>query len=349
MSDRSDVRIIEPVPYTVVQRRGYDRRRAHPGNPGGPVLGRGRLRLSFQHGAPPGSAYGLRLAGASVGIEVRRSGDRCSAEIDLPAGGWYRGELFATAPGGSEERLADVGPVGVGEVYVIAGQSYAGNWNDERLRVLDPEGRVAALDPRTGAWRVAHDPQPLVAEDNGTFGSIWPEAMGLLLPVVGVPVGMANVSVGATASRQWLPDTPLFANLERICRLLGDFRAVLWQQGESDILEGVDGGEWEARISGIKAELDRRLGFSRPWMPAKSTLHPTVYHLPDREQAIRDAVERLWSSPGFLRGPDTDVLGGENRSGPEGRRHFSAQGQRRAGLLWFSALWSHLGSLGGEE
>jgi hypothetical protein len=84
-------------------------------------------------------------------------------------------------------------------------------------------------------------------------------------------------------------------------------------------------------------------------MPAKSTLHPTVYHLPDREQAIRDAVERLWSSPGFVRGPDTDVLGGGNRSGPEGRRHFSAQGQRRAGLLWFSALWSHLGSLGGEE
>jgi hypothetical protein len=201
---------------------------------------------------------------------------------------------------------------------------------------------VAALDPRGGAWRVAHDPQPLVAEDTGALGSIWPEAMSLLQSVTGVPVGMANVSVGATASRQWLAGTPLFANLERVCRALGDFRAVLWQQGESDVIEGARAAEYVGRVAAIKTELDRRLGFVRPWLLAKSTLHPTVYSNPEGEQEIRGAIDALWAREGFRPGPDTDVLGGESRSGLDGSRHFSLVGQRRAGLLWFAALWRQL-------
>ncbi len=65
---------------------------------------------------------------------------------------------------------AAVEPVGVGEVFLIAGQSYAAGCNDGLLRVNDPEGRVVCYDPAAKSWRVAHDPQPVV----GDGGTIWP-------------------------------------------------------------------------------------------------------------------------------------------------------------------------------
>jgi hypothetical protein len=60
------------------------------------------------------------------------------------------------------------------------------------------------------------------------------------------------------------------------------------------------------------------------------------------EGAIRAAIDQLWKLPGFHPGPDTDILGRENRGGPTTRRHFSGIGQRRAGLMWFSTVWNEL-------
>lgn len=71
-------------------------------------------------------------------------------------------------------------------------------------------------------------------------------------------------------------------------------------------------------------------------------MHPTVYNRPAEEGQIRNAIDQLWHLPGIRPGPDTDVLGGENRGGLGTRRHFSGIGQRRAALLWFAALWSSL-------
>jgi hypothetical protein len=100
-----------------------------------------------------------------------------------------------------------VEPVGVGEVLVVAGQSYADSANDELLKVDDPQGRVAAYDRTKNSWRVAHDPQPNIAPG----GTIWPPLGDLLLPLLQVPVGFLNVAVGGTASRQWLPGGPPLA------------------------------------------------------------------------------------------------------------------------------------------
>ena len=265
--------------------------------------------------------------------------------MDCAAGGWYRGELEARGPAGRIARTP-VGPFGIGEVYIVAGQSYASNCNDELTRIEDPDGRVAALDPQSGSWRTAHDPQPVVQQETWRLGTIWPSTMNLLFPLIRVPIGLVTVAVGATSSTQWLPGTPLFDNLEAAGRAVGDFRAILWQQGESDVMERVTKDDYARRIMVIKTELDRRLAFARPWIAAKSTLHPTVYSMPEQEQAIREAIDNLWKTPGFFPGPDTDVLGGEYRSGMQGSRHLTLAGQRAAGLLWFAALWGHLAAGG---
>ncbi len=274
-------------------------------------------------------------------LVTERVDDLMLSEVDLPAGGWYLGELENCGVGASDSG-ASVGPFGIGEVYVIAGQSYVSNSNDELTRIEDPEGRVSALDVPSGTWRIAHDPQPVAPQTAARRGSIWPSAMNLLFPLIGVPIGMANVAAGGTASRQWMPGTPLFDNLATAGRSLRDFRAVLWQQGESDVIENLPPDEHGRRIPAIRAALETQWGFSKPWIVAKSTFHPTAYDFPDREQGIRDAIDGFWHAPGFLQGPDTDILGGAYRSGRDGSRHFTLAGQRSAGLLWFAAIWSHL-------
>jgi lysophospholipase L1-like esterase len=92
----------------------------------------------------------------------------------------------------------------------------------------------------------------------------------------------------------------------------------------------------------MRSQANRAWDAQRPWLLAKSTLHPTVYNDPLGEAAIRQAIEDLISKYGFQRGPDTDRLDGLNRGPMESRRHFTAPGQRNAAAMWFAAISEQL-------
>jgi hypothetical protein len=234
--------------------------------------------------------------------------------------------------------VGSVEPIGVGEVFVVAGQSYAGGHNDEVLKVADPSQAVSTYDWQTKTWRVANDPPP----HNGDGGSIWPPLGDLLVPTLRVPVAFVNVSVGATSTTKWMPTGPLHKRLREVGCEIGPFRAVLWQQGESDVIEKTSTDDYVGNMRELRAAANEAWGFDPPWLLAKSTLHPTVYNDPGGERRIRAAIDQLWRQPGFRPGPDTDVLGGDNRGDAKSRRHFSALGQKRAALLWFAVLWNEL-------
>jgi len=352
------VSITDPKPYQVIQRTGYHAKQAYANHPGGPCLGEGTLAITGvvarrSKGRLEARTLLLQDAyGAAVDwrvLDVEWEGELFTATFLVPAGGWYRLELryIDEARGVWSDPVA-VDPVGVGEVFIIAGQSYAENCNDSCMQVEDPQGRISALDPISQAWRIAHDPQPTVNAYNDPQeclkGSIWPAAMNHLLPLIRVPIGMVNVAVGATASRQWMPNEPLFEHLRRAGEVVGPFRGLLWQQGESDVIENVPTEVYKSRLQAIKAALEQHWGHSFPWLPAKSTLHPTVYIKPSEEGDIRRAIEELWSTPGFLPGPDTDILAGIglHRAGEEASGHFTLLGQQQAGLLWCMAIWNLL-------
>jgi len=342
----SEVRWLSPVPHRVVQRRGFDPRQAHDHAEGGPRRGGADLELAWKAAsdeqpqwqarvvALPG-AFGVSTGWINLETTIRDGVHR--ARLRIEAGGWYRLELRGVV----EENTVATGvvePVGVGEVFLVAGQSYAEGANDELLKVGEVAGRVTALDVETGAWQVAHDPQP----HRGTGGTIWPPLGDLLVPLLQVPVGFVNVAVGGTAIRQWLPGETLYAGLLAGARGAGDFRAVLWQQGESDVIEKTTTEVYCERLRTLRSAFEKETGSSAPWLLAKSTLHPTVYNDPVGEGRIRQAIEVLWDEPGFARGPDTDLLNGDNRGGLGTRRHFTGLGQRRAAQLWFAALWTEL-------
>ncbi|MEO8498977.1 MAG: sialate O-acetylesterase, partial [Planctomycetota bacterium] len=251
------------------------------------------------------------------------------------AGGWYRLELRCRA-GDDIRAAAAVEPIGVGEVFVVAGQSYATNCNDERLTVADSQHRVVAFDSAKHSWDVANDPQPVFDGSDG--GSIWPPLGDALAKELQVPIGFANVGIGGSSSAQWLPAGNLFPRLVAAGKSLGTFRAVLWQQGESDVLTKNTSDGYVANVNTIRETAAKAWGLDPPWLLAKSTHHPTVYNDPEGEGRIRAGIDELVKQPGFRAGPDTDTLTGENRGDINSRRHFTGIGQRRAAELWLASI-----------
>ncbi|MFO0945765.1 MAG: sialate O-acetylesterase [Planctomycetota bacterium] len=265
--------------------------------PGGPRLGSAKVPVRGAFSNIPVSTFTYRVVplenAFGVGtdwspLEGKFAGNEFQAEANVPAGGWYRLEVRQNAEG-KEIANVSVAPFGVGEVFLIAGQSYAAGANDALTRVDDPQGRVVALDVQTNAWQRADDPMPHV----GDGGTIWPGLGNLLLPVLRVPIGFVNVAVGGTSSRQWLPGEKLYLNLQDAGKRVGDFRFVLWQQGESDVIENTSTEKYVANLSAIRGSLAKSWGFSPLWLLAKSTLHPTVYNNPVGEEKIRLGIERL--------------------------------------------------------
>jgi len=262
-------------------------------------------------------------------------GQTFQAAARIPAGGWYRLECRCRI-GDNLLATGAVEPIGVGEVFVVGGQSYATNCNDERLTVADPRQRVLAFNLAKQTWAVANDPQPVFDGSDG--GSIWPSLGDALAKEFEVPIGFANVAIGGSSSAQWLPEGNMLPRLISAGKSLGDFRAVLWQQGESDVIAKNSTAGYVANIGRIREAAEKGVGISRPWLLAKSTHHPTVYNDPEGEGRIRAGIDELVKLPTFRAGPDTDTLKGENRGDKNSRRHFSGIGQRRAAEMWLSSI-----------
>lgn len=338
--------LLQPLPNSVAQREGYQPLQAHINETTGTALGSAEIPVEAAFEPQVGEVFQFRTQlmtdayGRAIDwtpFPTERQATQVRGRVRLPAGGWYRLEVRQLV-NETVTGAAAVERIGVGEVIVIAGQSYADGSNDELQKVDEPQGRVVAYDVVQKSWRIANDPQPNIVQG----GTIWPACGDLLVPMIRVPVGFVNAAVGGTSSRQWLPGTTLFERLKVAGAALPRFRAVLWQQGESDVIENVSTEQYVRNLTLIREELTKTWGFEAPWLLAKSTLHPTVYVKPVEEGRIRDAIQKLYSLPGFFPGPDTDVLGGENRGGLNSKRHFSPIGQRRAALLWFNALWNEL-------
>ncbi len=352
-AEEAGIELKEPISWQVVQRQGFTPAQAHVNHVGGPALGFADVRVRGKYALGNATTWEYRVVpwkqksdveATWTKFDVLQNADQWEGTIRIAGGGWYRLEIRALSEGRTVS-VSHVEPFGVGEVFVIAGQSYAAGANDELLKVEDPEQRVSAFDVTTGTWQVANDPQPIV----GDGGTIWPPLGDILVPLVRVPVGFVNVAEGGTASREWLPGVRLYKRLSDAGKTIGQFRAVLWQQGESDVIEKVPTKIYVERLSTIRQELARAWGFAPTWLLAKSTLHPTVYIDPDHEGQIRSAIEHLCTLPGFRPGPDTDILGGSNRGALGSRRHFTGIGQRRAAWLWFAAIWQELNHPRGEK
>ena len=181
---------------------------------------------------------------------------RFSGDFKLLAGGWYALKVRFRKSTADPAVLGEaaIEHVGVGDIFVVAGQSNSSNHGAEQQKTTT--GLVAASDGKK--WQLANDPQPGASGGQGSFQPPFGDAMATKFQV---PVGIIACGIGATSVREWLPKGATFPNpptLEGRVRQLPNgeweskgeafdmltsrmkqlgskgFRAVLWHQGESD-------------------------------------------------------------------------------------------------------------------
>jgi hypothetical protein len=264
---------------------------------------------------------------------------RFGTTLSVPSGGWY--ELQWREGEGDRKRVG-VRRFGVGEVFVVAGQSNSTNCGNPSTPIYND--RVSAFDGQR--WHHAHDPMPGV-QDHTTGGSPWPQFADLLQRSLRVPVAVASVGHGDSSILDWQPGIPpreegvgkaLYPGLRDRLAALGDIRAVLWHQGETDAREGMSEDEYVESFVRLKDALRKDTGASPPWLVAR------VSFLPRNSEAamleIRRAQQRLWAEGYALRGPDTDDLQGVLRAGDH--THFSRLGLEVHAERWFAMVWSEL-------
>ena len=240
-------------------------------------------------------------------------------------GGWYRIEA-RTSEGEGLTSEAAVEKVGVGEVFITAGQSNSAN---SGLPQLAPEeDRVSAWGP--DGWQHAQDPQPIAT---GGGGTPWPVLGDLLVREYRVPVGFISVGWGGTSVREWLPHLALYPRLRDALDVVQQhgLRAILWHQGESDNNGGTRFEDYVTRLQTVIGESRSDAGFDVPWGIALVSFAGAVA---DRIIDAQNAV--IASDPLVFEGPATDPL-----VGPEWRHdgiHFNEPGLREHARLWWETI-----------
>jgi len=248
------------------------------------------------------------------------------SRVKSPAGGWYRIALQESGKGGKNVSEIIIDNVGVGEVFVGAGQSNSTNCGE--FKTCQKSGMVSAFDGES--WRPGDDPFPGV-QDGSAGGSYYPAFGDALFEKYGVPVGIASTGYGGTSVNQWQPADALHKGMmARIHQLgRGGFRAVLWHQGESDC--HINCTDYYEKMIPVIRSSTQKAGWEFPWFVVQAT-----YHNPEKmsDPEIRMAQKRLWDDRIALEGPDTDVLVGMDRDLNGQGIHFSPQGLKKHGRMW---------------
>jgi hypothetical protein len=311
-----------------------------------------------------GNSPFANLPGDWEALSFDRQSGAFHSNVRTPAGGWYRFEL-RLVQNGKPAASIEIPHVGVGEVFVVAGQSNATNYGEVRQETRS--GMVAAFG--ADGWRLANDPQPGV-QDGSKNGSFIPSFGDAISEKFHVPVGVVAVGHGSASVRQWLPkgsrfgtpptmgkfvtkvgdnewecDGTLFDGMMNAINRLGrgGFRALLWHQGESDAHQqpqyDISAEVYRQLLERIIRSSREQAGWNFPWFVAQASYHnPSAPYCPP----IREAQKALWKSGVALEYPNIDQLTCLNRQNEGKGVHFSGQGLQAHGRLWAAKVEAYL-------
>ena len=268
--------------------------------------------------------------------------------------GWYRLDVRASRTAGptSSTLLAEtfVNRVGVGEVFVVAGQSNAYGGSQRVPDTVDD--RVSCVDFRQDS--LVEQVLP-VQFSHTSYGAnigpsqpphVWGPLGDKLTQRLNMPVLFLGAALGGSDSVEWqqsaagnIGTTPgssvyrrLGAALLHYIRRTGA-RAVLWHQGESDQLHSTGAQAYFDNIRYVIEKSRQQLGqVPLPWMMSRAS-----YIGGQSSSDVIAAQNRLINEvPGVFPGPVTDtIIGSVNR--PDGT-HFTGAGFFRFVDCWDQSL-----------
>jgi sialate O-acetylesterase len=339
-----------PVDYQVFQRETHD---------SGIIVIEGTVLPQQKGGAIPDALH-VRVVGTTEStwetLPYEPRVPSFKATVKAPSGGWYKVEVRGIIQR-QPIQLATVEHVGIGEVFVVAGQSNSANHGESRLAATNP---LVVSMSSVDRWQPCADPQPGAS---GGGGSFLPPLGDQLASEFKVPIAFVACGVGATSVREWLPTGVRFPNPPTIVgnvlsvsgngyesngsiyqrftdrlKPLGKngFRAVLWHQGESDANQAdpsrtLRGQQYRLGLETLIRTSRQTIGWQAPWFVAQAS-----YHVPGDEFSpeIRLAQRQVWEGGIALEGPDSDSLTGTLRERNGAGVHFSTEGLAQHANRW---------------
>lgn len=174
-------------------------------------------------------------------------------------------------------RLADspqssvaIANVGIGDVFVIAGQSNgSGRATNNQVYSGTPK---AALLGNDYVWRELVDPtdsnsgQIDSVSSDAAGGSVWPLVATSYLSNQGIPIAFVPCAKGSTSVTAWQPAashtdrTTLYGSMNYRAQLIGGIKAVLWWQGENDAFASMDTATYQAAFQAFADAVFADLG-----------------------------------------------------------------------------------------
>ncbi|MCR9063625.1 MAG: T9SS type A sorting domain-containing protein [Cytophagales bacterium] len=272
-------------------------------------------------------------------------------------GGWYKLEVRASY---NNQLVAYTGVdhVGIGEVFVISGQSNAeGNEVYEGGSTGTIEDRVSVINYKDSFMEEDKLPfffSPL--KDNTKIGPynpvpwFWAGFAEKIVAEYNVPVLLFGSAVGGMGSEFWhgsmkgidytgpyaiqvkFPGSPygvIKRTLQNYISRTGA-RAILWQQGESDAF--TDPYTYFTRLKDVSQQTAIDIDANLKWIMAISSRTPNPTNAAYAQQLTIDNLSNVYQ------GPNTDYIhGSEYRA--DGI-HFHKEGLKLASTLWFEAIKS---------
>jgi hypothetical protein len=281
-----------------------------------------------------------RTTGVSGPVKVKgavyNTGGLVNVEARLNGGAWatiatginseFEGQLNGQSGQGTFEirttdlsRLAQVANVGIGDVFIIAGQSNASGYGGT-AQLYTHATLKAGLFGNSYRWMELRDPTDFAraqvdavsADGPATGGSYWPVLATKLLARNNVPVAFVTCPMGGTSILMWQPGsnhqdrTTLYGSMVYRALQVLDFKAILWHQGESDAtINGFTGGAtYKTRLKSFADAVFTDLGVPiiitriHYWNEAPSTTEANVEEI---NQAMVDAAAE---NSHILLGPD---------------------------------------------
>lgn len=250
----------------------------------------GRADVVIAHPPVAGSAVAARFdEGPWQIVETYAANGITGVLREVPVG-WHRIDVQVR---GLPGLLYSVAAVGVGDVFVLDGQS--------NMIMRGETPRVSLLGAQVLPRRVAKDAtsvfKPAIDPlwtPTGQQGSAWPLVADAITAGTGVPVGFVAVAEGATG----LVDPPdwavghffwdrMIANTRTATGGTGHVAAVLKDQGETDANHGVAYAAFKAALCGYPDALGAALGSATPLVVSQTGTFSSV---PESQlQAVRDA------------------------------------------------------------
>ncbi len=286
----------------------------------------------------------------------------------LPAGGWYQVSVQELNLSNGKSYSAQVNQVGIGDVYVTAGQSNSVNYGQTRNSTNS--GKYVALNPNNISWQIGYDPQPglqpapqaghtasdLYSTYVNTQGSTWPSMGDALVNATHIPTATIMAGYGGSQVKSWQKGDAggLYARLKTAVQLAvsesGGLRMILWHQGEADSLMGTPEQDYESRLHQVQLSLNADFGGGDiPWMVARAAFVPenngtsgscdTRPLNAGNDQQITSAQTALAQSGACYAGPSTDDLVGPTYRYPgAGCIHLSTTGAITTGQRWAAQI-----------